>query len=137
MEHFIADFEGFLKLGIKGKKAVISSSENPKYKNAMLSALLSSANTACDKFPNGCPAMITLNKSEIAKTEIISSVLKTYFKSGGFHLAINTVDSEILRKARQRPEEYIDILVKISWYSTLFSDLTKKYRMPLLKDRKM
>lgn len=96
------------------------------HKTDVLSTLLSSANTACDKFPNGCPAMITLNKSEIAKTEIISSVLKTYFKSGGFHLAINTVDSEILRKARQRPEEYTDILVKLSGYSALFVGLDEK-----------
>jgi formate C-acetyltransferase len=53
------------------------------------------------------------------------SMLKTYFfKLGGQHLHVNTVDSEALREAQRHPGEYEDLLVRVSGYSARFIDLS-------------
>lgn len=52
------------------------------------------------------------------------SLIRTYMKRGGFELQINVTDNSLLEKARQNPEAYRDLLVRIGGYSDYFVTLT-------------
>lgn len=106
------------------------------HKQEVLSSLLSASSTVCDKFPNGCPAMITLCQTESDKTDILKSLIKTYFKSGGFHIAINMLNSDILERAKDKPREYCDLMIKISGYSTQFVKLDESMQNALIERAK-
>ena len=95
------------------------------HENSLTSMLLSCANVSAQYFPNGCPAMVSLQKSDIKKRGILSALIKTFFEAGGFHIAVNTVDAELLEKARTHPKEHADVLVKISGYSARFTTLNE------------
>lgn len=103
------------------------------HKNPISSVLLSSANIACDKFPNGCPVMIAVSKADAKKTGFLDAVIKSYFNAGGFHLAINLINADILKQAQQNPEEYSDLIVKISGYSTQFAGLNREIQNAVIK----
>jgi pyruvate-formate lyase len=54
------------------------------------------------------------------------SLLKAYFfKLGGQHLQISTVDTETLRDAQKNPAKYEDLLVRVTGYSARFVELTE------------
>lgn len=91
--------------------------------DTLTEVLLSCANVAVQYFPNGCPVMISLNKKEVEKENILATLIKTFFKAGGYHIAINTVNSHLLKKAKENPSEHKELLVKISGYSTQFTRL--------------
>ena len=55
--------------------------------------------------------------------ETFTAMLKTYFQMGGMHLQPNIVSTETLRAAQQNPEQYRDLVVKVSGYSACFTDL--------------
>ena len=100
---------------------------------SITSSLLSSANIACEYFPNGCPAMITLNPSDIEKNNTLNSLIKTYFEAGGYHIAINTVNERILKEARRFPTEHADVMIKISGFSTQFVTLDGGLQVALIE----
>lgn len=52
-----------------------------------------------------------------------ASMLRTYFRLGGMHLQPNVVSTETLQKAQKHPEQYRDLVVKVSGYSAYFTDL--------------
>ncbi len=103
---------------------------------SITSAMLSSANIACEYFPNGCPAQITLSPSDIEKNNILNSLIKTYFSAGGFHIAINTVNDEVLEEAKKHPIEHTDVMVKISGFSTQFVTLDEDMQNALIERAK-
>ncbi|MHC4356374.1 MAG: glycine radical domain-containing protein [Planctomycetota bacterium] len=52
------------------------------------------------------------------------SMLKTYFGLGGQHLQMSVVDTETLRDAQEHPEQYEDLLVRVTGYSARFVELS-------------
>ena len=50
-------------------------------------------------------------------------LIRTYFKLDGHHVQFNIVDAATLRAARERPEEYRDLIVRVAGYSDYFCDL--------------
>ncbi len=57
--------------------------------------------------------------------EKLAGLIRTYFRLGGHHVQFNVVDSETLRRAQERPEEYRDLIVRVAGYSDYFCDLGK------------
>ena len=55
--------------------------------------------------------------------EKLREVTKTYFQNGGMEVQYNVVDTETLRDAQARPEEYRDLVVRIAGYSAYFVEL--------------
>jgi formate C-acetyltransferase len=53
----------------------------------------------------------------------VTSLVKTYFRLGGMHLQFNVVSSETLKDAQKHPENYRDLVVRVSGYSAFFTDL--------------
>lgn len=57
--------------------------------------------------------------------EIIEGAIRTYFDNGGYHLQINVVDTDTLRKAQSEPENYRNIVVRVAGYMAFFTELNK------------
>lgn len=53
------------------------------------------------------------------------SMIEAYFILGGRHIQFNPVDVETLKDAQKHPENYPDLIVKVSGYSFRFIDLSK------------
>jgi formate C-acetyltransferase len=61
--------------------------------------------------------------------EHLTQLVRTYFKLDGHHIQFNVVDAATLRAAKQTPEKYRDLIVRVAGYSDYFCDLS-----PALQD---
>ena len=52
-------------------------------------------------------------------------LIRTFFKLDGHHIQFNVVDAATLRAARQHPEQYRGLIVRVAGYSDYFCDLSK------------
>jgi len=55
----------------------------------------------------------------------LASLLRGYVQLGGMQLQWDLVDNEMLRAAQEHPEEYRDLIVRVSGYSAFFTDLER------------
>ncbi len=55
----------------------------------------------------------------------LGAMIQTLFSLGAFHVQFNTISSEVLREAQEKPEDYKDLLVRVAGYSTQFVNLSK------------
>ncbi|MDT8272149.1 MAG: pyruvate formate lyase family protein [Desulfomonilia bacterium] len=60
---------------------------------------------------------------------VLSVLLKSYFKRGGMQTQINVLDPEELKRARDNPDLYPNLVVRVSGYTVYFNDLS-----PVMKD---
>jgi len=60
---------------------------------------------------------------------ILSVLLKTYFERGGIQAQINVLDPEELKRARDNPLLFPNLMVRVSGYTVYFNDLC-----PAMKD---
>ncbi len=100
------------------------------------SILKSSANIANDRFADGNPLMIRINKSKVVGDKgdmILRSLVSAYFEKGGFHLQCNIVDADTLKDAQVNPEKYRDLTVRISGYSARFTTLSAPIQNALIE----
>lgn len=75
-----------------------------------------------------------LNQKFIAGTlkedyqrEKFAAFLKVFLEElGGLHVQFNIVDKQTLRAAQEKPEEYRNLLVRVSGFSAYFVDLSKE-----------
>ncbi len=61
------------------------------------------------------------------------SYVKTYFELGGMQMQMNVVTSEMLRDAMAHPENYRNLIVRISGYNAYFVTLNKEMQMELIE----
>ncbi len=59
------------------------------------------------------------------RAEALASLMKTYFELGGSQIQFNMIDTETLRDAQRNPEAYRDLVVRVSGYSALFTELSE------------
>lgn len=57
--------------------------------------------------------------------EAFQSLIKTYFQLGGLEIQFNVIDRETLQNAQKKPEEYGDLIVRVSGFSAYFVTLDK------------
>jgi pyruvate-formate lyase len=57
--------------------------------------------------------------------ETMASLLGGYFQLGGMQLQWNLVDRQMLQEAQAHPQEYRGLIVRVSGYSALFTDLER------------
>ena len=65
------------------------------------------------------PAYLT-NQDVFIKT---ADLLETYFKNGGIHFQLNYLQKEDLIRAKENPEQYQNLRVRVTGYSEFFSRL--------------
>jgi pyruvate formate-lyase/glycerol dehydratase family glycyl radical enzyme len=64
--------------------------------------------------------------------EDLASLARTYFAMGGHHMQFNVVDTETLRAAQARPEDYRGLLVRVAGYSDYFVDLDRNHQEEII-----
>ena len=57
--------------------------------------------------------------------EALKTAIKTYFENGGLEVQFNVVDKDTLIKAQERPEDYQNLVVRVSGFSAHFVRLEK------------
>jgi pyruvate formate-lyase/glycerol dehydratase family glycyl radical enzyme len=73
--------------------------------------------------PNGDSHTISFSPSLLKDKERVDklvSFLRTYNEKGGTALQINVVDSETLKKAQANPDEYKNLIVRVTGYNAYF-----------------
>jgi formate C-acetyltransferase len=65
--------------------------------------------------------------------EHIYSYAKTYFDLGGMQMQFNVVSSDTLRDAMLHPENYKNLMVRISGYNAYFVTLNKDMQLELIE----
>jgi formate C-acetyltransferase len=84
---------------------------------------------------NGCilnekldPALLEGERGDV----VLDGLVRGFFSQGGAQVQINVVDPAVLRAARQSPERYRDLVVRVSGYSAYFNDLTEPMKDELI-----
>lgn len=63
----------------------------------------------------------------------LCQLVRTYFRLGGHHIQFNVVDTDTLRLAQARPEEYQNLLVRVAGYSDFFVDLDLDHQEEIIR----
>ena len=90
--------------------------------------LISVARLDASKTPNGAIVDIDLHASAVRGENGINALvtsLKTYFELGGFAVHYNVLDTNILKDAKQNPEKYPTLQVRLCGWNVLFSSLSE------------
>ena len=77
---------------------------------------------------NGCSVNIKLMPSMFEGEERLQKMIglvKGFFQTGGMEVQPNVVSNQTLLDAQKHPENYRDLVVRVSGYSALFTDLGK------------
>lgn len=88
-----------------------------------------SENHHINLLPNGASHTITFNPSLLRDTEHkekFKSYLRGYIENGGTALQINILDSEMLKDAQKHPENYGNLLVRVTGYNAYFTSIGKE-----------
>ena len=92
-------------------------------------ALINSANSInMERFGNGMvlDMKFTSDFLKIKKHAIALQLLvEEYFRSGGMEIQFNIADKETLKKTQQNPQEYSNLIVRVSGFSAYFVSLDK------------
>ena len=84
----------------------------------------------------GCAVNVRLHPSAIGETAETRrkyvSLLKTYFRLGGEQVQPTVASTEMLRAARDNPEEYRGLIVKVGGYSAYFVDLGEEIQNEII-----
>jgi pyruvate-formate lyase len=63
----------------------------------------------------------------------LAQLVRTYFRMDGHHIQFNVVDGETLKRARQHPDDYRDLIVRVAGYSDYFVDLTEDLQDEIIR----
>jgi formate C-acetyltransferase len=65
--------------------------------------------------------------------EKLGHLIRTYFRMGGHHVQFNIVDTATLMAARDCPEDYRDLLVRMAGYSDYFNDMNADLQQEVIE----
>ena len=63
----------------------------------------------------------------------VQALMEVFFNEGGQHIQFNVVGSEVLKEAQMKPEEYQDLMVRVSGYSVFFTPLHPSVQNDLIQ----
>ncbi len=66
------------------------------------------------------------------RRELIKQMFRVYFDRGGCHLMVTVVDRGVLEAAVERPEDYRDLIVRVSGFSAVFVNLESDIQQELM-----
>ena len=102
--------------------------------NGPTASILSSTKWEHHELIGGVAVNMKFSKSTLGKDSlnIMQGLIKAYMLRGGFEFQINVTDKELLEKARQKPEEYRDLVVRIGGYSDYFTRLSPEMQQEVI-----
>ena len=62
----------------------------------------------------------------------LAHLIRAYFKMDGHHVQFNVVTADTLRKAKETPEKYRDLIVRVAGYSDYFCDISEKLQNEII-----
>jgi formate C-acetyltransferase len=62
----------------------------------------------------------------------LGQLVRAYFRMDGHHIQFNVVSADTLRKARQHPEVFSNLIVRVAGYSDYFNDLTPELQEEII-----
>lgn len=77
-----------------------------------------------NNLPNGASHTITFNPSflrDAEHKEKFKAFLKGYIENGGTSLQINIIDTDMLKDAQKNPQDYRNLLVRVTGYNAYFT----------------
>ena len=66
------------------------------------------------------------------KRDKLRALIRVYFQKGGQEMQINATSTDVLRDAMEHPENYPDLVVRVSGFSALYVTLAKEVQMDIL-----
>lgn len=102
--------------------------------NGPTASILSSTKWEHHQLIGGVAVNMKFSKSSLGNNSLntMQGLIKAYMLRGGFELQINVTDKELLEKARQNPEEYRDLVVRIGGYSDYFTKLSPEMQAEVI-----
>ncbi len=85
--------------------------------------------------PNGASHTISLSPSMVKTPEHIeklAALLRAYDEVGGTALQINIIDSETLRDAQKHPDQYSNLLVRVTGYNAYFTQIGRELQEEII-----
>jgi pyruvate formate-lyase/glycerol dehydratase family glycyl radical enzyme len=82
-----------------------------------------------ETIPNGDSHTISFSPSLVKdkeRLEKLMSFLRTYNEKGGTALQINVIDSETLKKAQANPDDYKNLIVRVTGYNAYFVSIGRE-----------
>ena len=98
-------------------------------KEGLTAELISVAHIGNDQCPNGSILDVDLHISSVAGESGLHAMyasLITFFEMGGFAVHYNVLDTEILKKAKEDPDLYPDLQVRLCGWNVRFNSLSEK-----------
>lgn len=98
-------------------------------------AAISAGKIALETAPNGASHTISLSPSLVRDREHLKKLagfLRTYTDCGGTALQINMLDADTLREAQKNPEEYRNLLVRVTGYNAYFTMLGREIQNEII-----
>ncbi len=97
-------------------------------------SVLSSTKWSHKEFIGGVAVNMKFSKKTFTENSFatMKNIIKTFMERGGFEMQINVLDRETLLKARENPEEYRDLVVRIGGYSDYYVKLSETMQKEVL-----
>ena len=73
-----------------------------------------------------------IKKYSEEKRKKLMTLIKAYFKKGGQEIQINATSRKILEDAMEHPENYQNLVVRVSGFSAFYVTLKKEVQMDIL-----
>lgn len=93
------------------------------------SIIKSVGNLGLETAPNGASHTLGFSPEMIRDPEHqakLAALLRAYGKAGGTALQVNVIDANTLREAQSHPDEYHNLLVRVTGYNAYFVGLGKE-----------
>ena len=99
--------------------------------NLGMTALLNSASALCQQNMCGTPVLnIKLDATRVQKS--LKPLVLGYFENGGMQMQITCVCREDLLRAKEHPEEYPNLIVRVGGYSEYFTRLSPELQQTII-----
>ena len=124
--------------GRKGGESLSNSSgaSQGKDKHGPTALINSVTNFPMEEVGNGMVLDVKFTPSlleEETGKRALRSLIGTYFHKGGMEMQISVVSGETLRAAQEYPENYADLIVRVSGFSAYFCSLRKATQDEIIK----
>ena len=102
--------------------------------NGPTASLLSATKWSHREMIGGVAVNLKFSKKNLGPQShaVLKQMIKTYIARGGFELQVNVIDAETLKKARENPEQYRDLIVRIGGYSDYFVRLSEQMQLEVM-----
>ena len=105
-------------------------------RNGATGVVMSAGKIDTSRLAGGSILDMKLHPNTLATKELrakLIDLIKVYFKLGGLQVQFNVVDRETLLKAKENPQDYPDLMVRVWGFSTYFISLGEDYQDQIIE----